>query len=68
MEYILAAEPIKVHGAVVASYGSELSLLIWNTADPLVPLWGISVQHKLPHLSFIHCTRFLKIPLPLIRP
>ena len=23
MEYILAAEPIKVHGAVVASYGSK---------------------------------------------
>jgi len=23
MEYILAAKPIKVHGAVVASYGSE---------------------------------------------
>ncbi len=23
MEYILSAKPIKVHGAVVASYGSE---------------------------------------------
>lgn len=26
MEYVWRAEPIKVHGAVVASYGSELHL------------------------------------------
>jgi NADH dehydrogenase (ubiquinone) Fe-S protein 6 len=43
MEYILAAKPIKVHGAVVASYGSENPAL--GCPVEYISLKGTSKEH-----------------------